>query len=260
MSNIRQSAVAGMFYPGNPKDLDSTVKTFLNHARKSDSTPRAIIVPHAGYVYSGQVAAQAYKSLEPISDSIRRVVLLGPSHRVPFYGCALSSADYFATPLGNIPIDTSANAALIQAGLARTMDEAHALEHSLEVQLPFLQEVLSEFKLVPIVVGEAEAEEIAAILDFFWEDKTTLFVISSDLSHYHPYEEAVQRDGITTESILHFNSVSSHQACGCKPVNGLLVQAKKHHLSARLLELKNSGDTAGSKDQVVGYGAYAFYE
>ena len=260
MSNIRQSAVAGMFYPGNPEELDSIVTSYLNKAKNTVPHPRAIIVPHAGYIYSGQVAAEAYKSLGTIQNSIQRVVLLGPSHRVPLYGCALSSADYFETPLGNIAIDTAANKALSEAGLARVMDEAHLLEHSLEVQLPFLQEILPDFKLVPIVVGEASAEEVANILEFFWEDKATLFVISSDLSHYHPYHEAVQRDHETTESILHFHNVSSQQACGCKPVNGLLAQARKYHLNAKLLELKNSGDTAGSKDQVVGYGAYAFYE
>lgn len=261
MSNIRQTAVAGLFYPGNPSELENTVDAFLKNANQPKVTPKAIIAPHAGYIYSGQIAAQAYKTLEPIKHRIKRVILAGPSHRVPFYGCALSSADFFETPLGKIPVDKLANQELINRRLAKEMDTAHALEHSLEVHLPFLQKVLNDFMLVPIVVGEADAEEVVSLFDFFWNNDENFFVISSDLSHFHSYAEAQLLDQNTSESILHFDSehIGPAQACGCRPVNGLLNLAKKYHLSVVMLDQKNSGDTAGDKNRVVGYGAYAFY-
>lgn len=261
MSNIRQSAVAGLFYPASTTELTTIVDTYLNNTTPTDIKPKAIIAPHAGYIYSGQVAAQAYRALIPLKNKIKRIILLGPSHRVPFYGCALSGADYFETPLGKIAIDQKANAELIELNLAKELNEAHALEHSLEVHLPFLQRVLSDFTLVPVVVGEASPEEVSRLIEHFWDDDENFFVISSDLSHYHPYAEAQQLDARTSEAIIHFDidHIHSEQACGCRPVNGLLNLAKKHHMSACVLDQKNSGDTAGDKDQVVGYGAYAVY-
>ena len=262
MTTIRQAAVAGMFYPGNPWELESTVDNFIASAETAQVSPRALIVPHAGYIYSGPVAATAYKALIPLKHKIKRVILAGPSHRVPFYGCALSSADYFSTPLGKIPVDQNANQALVERGLAKFFDAAHAQEHSLEVHLPFLQRTLEDFLLVPIVVGEASADEVADIFEFFWSDEANFFVVSSDLSHYHPYNEARQIDTATSEAIVHLHPerIGPEQACGVRPVNGLLKLAQRHHLSVDLLDLRNSGDTAGDKTQVVGYGAYAIHE
>ncbi|MDX1812371.1 MAG: AmmeMemoRadiSam system protein B [Gammaproteobacteria bacterium] len=261
MSNIRQAAVAGMFYPGNASELEHSISEYLSQAPQPDKTPRAIIAPHAGYIYSGPTAAYAYKALEPIKQKIKRVILFGPSHRVPLYGCALSSADYFETPLGTVPIDRAANQALIENDLAREMDAAHLMEHSLEVHLPFLQYVLDKFTLVPIVVGDASPQEVGDIIEYFWNDESNFFVVSSDLSHYHSYQVAQSIDHKTSEAIVNCDTqhISSEQACGCRPVNGLLSVAQKHHLHVAVLDQRNSGDTAGSKDQVVGYGAYAVY-
>jgi len=260
MGNIRSPAVAGMFYPGDAGELKHMLDSMLQHAKLKHIHPRAIIAPHAGYVYSGEIAASAYKELEDIKKDIQRVVLLGPSHRVPFVGCAVSDAEYFRTPLGDIALDTAAIKSLLQYSQVQVSAAAHAQEHSLEVHLPFLQTVLDEFTLVPIVVGDADAESVSEILEFFWQDKHTIFVISSDLSHYHDYATAIAIDEQTTSAIKHLQpeNISYEMACGRNPVNGLLKLAKKHGLKAVALDLRNSGDTAGSKDQVVGYGAYGF--
>ncbi len=261
MLNIRKSAVAGLFYPDVPQELESSVDQFLLNARASDVIPRAIIVPHAGYIYSAQIAAQAYKTLVPLRNKIKRIILAGPSHRVPFYGCALSSAEYYATPLGNIPLDQAANLALIEAGYAKILDAAHAQEHSIEVHLPFLLRALGTFNLVPIVVGEANPDEVARLFDYFWHDTESIYVISSDLSHFHPYNEAKEIDAATSQSIMQRDSesIGPEQACGCRPLNGLLTLARKYDLSIKILDVCNSGDTAGDKSRVVGYGAYVVY-
>ncbi len=236
------------------------VRTFLRQADTGSAHPRAIIVPHAGYVYSGPVAASAYASLAGEHDHIHRVVLLGPAHRVPLHGLAASSADAFRTPLGDVPLDHEAIARLIHLPQVTAYDEAHQLEHSLEVQLPFLQEVLDDFVLVPLVVGEASADEVAEVLEQFWDDPGTLYVISSDLSHYHDYDTARMRDERTTRAIEHLRpeDIRYDDACGRNPVNGLLLLARRHGLRPHTLDLRNSGDTAGPRDQVVGYGAWAF--
>lgn len=263
MLSVRQPAVADMFYPGNPQELHRMVVTFLNEAGQPDSTtpvPKALVVPHAGYVYSGPIAASAYVRLKPAKDRIRRVILLGPSHRVPLRGCACSSAQYFATPLGNIPLDRKIIADLLSLPFVREWDEAHALEHSLEVHLPFLQEILSEFTLVPIVVGDCAAKEVGELLEHVWGGPETLIVVSSDLSHYHDYETAKKMDAVTCHAIenLDLDAIDSHHACGMMPLRGLLYTAKKHALHATTVDCRNSGDTAGPKNQVVGYGSYVF--
>jgi AmmeMemoRadiSam system protein B len=219
-----------------------------------------LIVPHAGYVYSGPVAGSAYALLEPLRDTLRRVVLLGPSHRVPFSGLALSSAEAFATPLGAVALDRAATERLAALPQVHTSDAAHAQEHSLEVQLPFLQEVLREFSLVPISAGDASAEEVADAIDLLWGGPETLILVSSDLSHYYDYEVARRFDQETTRAIeeLRPEGLDERSACGRVPVRGLLVAAARHGLGARTLDLRNSGDTSGPRDQVVGYGAYAF--
>jgi len=260
MLRIRKAAVAGMFYPRGAAELRAMLRDFLTEAGPCRAAPKALIVPHAGYIYSGPVAAYAYAQLRDARDEIRRIVLLGPSHRVPFYGLALSSASVFATPLGEIPVDREAMEAIRDLPQVKVLDEAHALEHSLEVQLPFLQEVLGDFSLVPLVVGEASAAEVAEVLERLWDGPETRLVISSDLSHYHDYDTARRMDGATTRSIetLNPDAIGYEDACGRIPVAGLLAAARRHDLRARTLDLRNSGDTAGPRDQVVGYGAYVF--
>ncbi len=265
MSSIRPPAVAGMFYPADGRELQAMVAEYLREAEArvpaDEPPPKAIIVPHAGLVYSGPVAASAYVRLLPIRDRIKRVVLLGPSHRVPLRGLAASSADYFDTPLGRIPLDHQSIARVSQLPQVHILDQAHALEHSLEVQLPFLQMVLGDFELVPLVVGDASPEEVAEVLETLWGGPETLIVVSSDLSHYHDYETARQMDTATSQAIeaLQPERIHGENACGARAVDGLLYFARQHGLSGETVDLRNSGDTAGPRDQVVGYGAYVFH-
>lgn len=263
MASVRQPAVADMFYPGNPHELHRMVVTFLNEANVPESgvaVPKALVAPHAGYIYSGPVAASAYIRLKPAKEQIHRVVLLGPSHRVPLIGCACSTAQYFATPLGNIPLDRKAINDILSLPFVKELDQAHTLEHSLEVHLPFLQEVLAEFTLVPVVVGDCAPEDVAELIEKLWGGPETLIVVSSDLSHYHDYDTAKQMDSQTSKAIeeLDFNSIHSQQACGVMPLRGLMFAAKKHALHATAVDCRNSGDTAGPRNQVVGYGSYVF--
>lgn len=265
MKHIRPAAVAGTFYTANPYTLAGEVATMLEdaaqHMEKPATLPKAIIVPHAGYIYSGPIAASAYALLELGRDIYRRVVLLGPVHRVPVRGLALPSTEGFATPLGVVPLDLDAMAAI--AGLPQVVeyDAAHSMEHSLEVQLPFLQAVLADFKLIPLAVGDVTPQEVAEVLERLWGGPETLIVISSDLSHFLTYREAQHIDGTTAQAILDLRwPVSHEQACGGTPVNGLLLAAQHHHLKPHLLNLLNSGDTAGDKGRVVGYGAFSFIE
>ncbi|HHO67686.1 MAG TPA: AmmeMemoRadiSam system protein B [Gammaproteobacteria bacterium] len=262
MIQIRQPAVAGMFYPDDPALLQQQVEDFLaGEEAAAGPPPKALIVPHAGYIYSGPVAARAYARLKPLRSRIRRVVLLGPAHRVAFRGLAASSARYFATPLGLVPVDQAAVEQILSLPQVQVLDEAHRDEHSLEVQLPFLQTVLDDFSLVPLVVGDAEPGEVAEVLEQLWDGDETLFVISSDLSHYHDYETARTIDSATSRAIeqLHPEAIHYEQACGRNPLNGLLLAARRHGLQAHTLDLRNSGDTAGPRDRVVGYGAYELH-
>ena len=252
-----------MFYPADMQTLHSDVVGYLSSVKTQENAltcPVAIIAPHAGYIYSGPIAASVYARLVPFKDEISRVVLLGPSHRVPLSGIAASSADYFNTPLGNIAVDTQAVNELIQTSQVKILDEAHALEHSLEVHLPFLQEVLTEFKLIPLVVGDTQPETVAKILDSLSQTQNTLIVVSSDLSHYENYETAKVLDQKTSDNIENLNrdDIQYNDACGRNPVNGLIEFARNHHLIATTIDLRNSGDTAGDRDKVVGYGAYVF--
>ncbi len=259
----RPPAVAGLFYPAEAESLQHAVETYLDEAPTDDAPPpKAIIVPHAGYIYSGPVAASAYTRLRALRGTVTRVVLLGPSHRVPFSGLATSSAEAFDTPLGAIRLDRASLDRLLELPAVRLLDEAHALEHSLEVHLPFLQAVLGEFSLVPLVVGEANPATVAQVLETVWGGAETLIVISSDLSHYHSYESARRRDRATAQAIeaLRPEAIGYEDACGRDPVNGLLYYAQQHGLQAHTLDLRNSGDTAGPHDRVVGYGAFAFTE
>jgi len=263
MSTVRAPAVAGMFYPDDPEELRATVRQYLQAAHPEEGPPpKAVIAPHAGYIYSGPIAASAYARVARGRGRIHRVVLLGPAHRVGFRGLAASHADAFATPLGLVPVDTATVQRLTALPQVRYLDEAHALEHSLEVHLPFLQEVLDDFTMVPLVVGEASPKEVDEVLEALWDGPETLIVISSDLSHYHDYETARRLDAKTSRAIesLRPQDIYYEHACGRNPINGLLKAARDHGLHAATIDLRNSGDTAGPKDQVVGYGAYVFEE
>ncbi|BCX81724.1 MEMO1 family protein [Methylomarinovum caldicuralii] len=261
MTSLRYPAVAGMFYPEDPVELDEMIRTFLASAAVEGPVPKAIIAPHAGYIYSGPVAASVYRLLLPAKDVIKRVVLLGPAHRVPFRGLAVPSVDFFITPLGTVAVDKAALAKIADLPFVHVSDLPHEPEHSLEVHLPFLQEVLEDFKVVPIVVGDATPEEVAQVLERLWGGPETLIVVSSDLSHYYDYETARRLDSATSRAIeeLDPTRLNYESACGRIPVAGLLLAARKHGLRAKTVDLRNSGDTAGPKDQVVGYGAYAFF-
>lgn len=260
---IRPPAVAGSFYPQEKSQLHTMLTDMLN---ESDVTPqrlvpKAIIAPHASYIYSGPIAATIYNQVKPARETITRVVLLGPSHHVAFRGVATCSSDAYRTPLGDIEIDRTAIETVSALPQVNQFDAAHAQEHSLEVQLPFLQEVLNpSFKLVPLVVGDATPTEVAEVLETLWGGDETLIVISSDLSHFHDYEQASARDAATTKTIEALNPdvIEGGDACGCRPVNGLLAIARAKGLSVETLDLRNSGDTAGPRDRVVGYGAYSF--
>ncbi len=262
MAVIRSPAVAGAFYPADPSVLHEEIQAFLaGVGPPGEPPPKAVIVPHAGYVYSGPVAASAYARLRPLAGRIHRVVLLGPAHRVPFVGIAAPEADDFDTPLGRIHVDQAAVDALADLPFVGRSDLPHAPEHSLEVQLPFLQEVLGAFELVPLVVGEATPEQVAAVLDRLWGADETLIVVSSDLSHYLDYDTARRLDRLTSEAItaLRDEAIDHEQACGATPVKGLLQAARRRGLQAEVVDLRNSGDTAGPRDRVVGYGAYVFH-
>ncbi|MCP5367904.1 MAG: AmmeMemoRadiSam system protein B [Hyphomicrobiales bacterium] len=264
MGHVRPAAVAGMFYPGDRRELAAAVQFYLSQVQVPAGTPvpKAIIAPHAGYVYSGPVAATAYARMRPARGLIRRVVLLGPCHRVPVRGLAASGADAFATPLGPVPLDRAAIADILTLPQVAEFDPTHAQEHSLEVHLPFLQTVLDDFALVPLVVGQAGAEEVAQVLDRLWGGPETLIVVSSDLSHYLDYDTARRLDGETCRAIetLDPAALGRDQACGRIPVGGLLTLARRKGMQVSTVDLRNSGDTAGDKARVVGYGAWVFVE
>jgi AmmeMemoRadiSam system protein B len=257
---IRRPAVAGTFYPSGAPALRSALAECTRKSARAHANgrPKALIAPHAGYMYSGPIAATAYGSLAPWRDEIRRVVLLGPSHHVAFRGLATSSAEYFLTPLGPVQLDLGAILALQELPFVRKRDDAHAYEHSLEVHLPFLQEALDDFRLVPLVVGEASPTEVAAALDRVWGDDETLIVVSTDLSHYHPYEKARRLDAQTGEAIVRLDpgAIDGNRACGFRALNGLLTAASERGLKVQALDERNSGDTAGDRRRVVGYGSY----
>jgi len=264
MHSVRPAAVAGMFYPGDARALAAEVEDLLGGVEQPLPRlgyPKALVVPHAGYIYSGSVAARAYDELAAARGSVRRVVLLGPVHRVAVKGLAVPSAAAFATPLGVVRVDTEALREVRDMPQVVTSDPAHALEHSLEVQLPFLQKMLGDFALAPFAVGMASVQEVAEVIERLWGGPETLIVVSTDLSHYHSYEQARQIDRATITRIASFATDIHHEeACGATPLNGLLFTSKKKSLSLKLLSACNSGDTAGGKGQVVGYSAFALYQ
>lgn len=249
-TGIREPAVAGLFYPADPQKLHGMIDGFLATAEPGPH-PKAIIAPHAGYIYSGPIAASAYIR---ISATVSRVIVIGPSHRVPLSGVFGASVPFWRTPLGDVPVEAP--------GFLPVHDVAHVQEHSLEVQVPFLQEVLGDFTLIPLVAGDAPAEDVADTLEKLWGGPETLVVVSSDLSHYENYETARAMDTAASAAILALDErgLDDDSACGRVPICGLLRLAKKKKLRTELIDLRNSGDTAGPRNQVVGYGAFAFYE
>ncbi|MBM5812475.1 MAG: AmmeMemoRadiSam system protein B [Gammaproteobacteria bacterium] len=263
-SSSRPPAVAGLFYPGDAAGLRRAVSAYVAAGRLPDGTlrrPKALIVPHAGYVYSGPVAGSAYRLLRDAAADIRHVVLLGPSHRVALTGLAVPAVNAFTTPLGEVAIDRQGRERLVGLGLVTVADAPHELEHSLEVQLPFLQVVLGEFELLPIAVGEATSADVARVIEAVWNGPETLLLVSSDLSHYHDAVLARRLDAATAAAIVEQRrELDGEQACGATGINGLLLAARRRGLVVEQLDLRNSGDTAGDASRVVGYGSFAVYQ
>lgn len=260
MHSVRQAAVAGSFYPADKNQLDKNIEYYLENCHQPEiGEAKAFIVPHAGIRFSGMIAASVYASIAKSTLTFKQVVLLGPSHHVWFKGMAIPSVDSFVSPLGEIPLQKATLNELLQFPEIQVADEAHQQEHCLEVQLPFLQKVLHDFSLIPIVVGETNYENVAQIIDYLWTLENTLFLISSDLSHFHDYETANQIDQETTLKIIakDYQSIAPQMACGCIPIQGMLSVAQSKMLSVFCIGQCNSGDTAGDKSRVVGYAAYA---
>ncbi len=257
---VRPAACAGRFYPATEQELRSHLRACLAAVPSAEGpVPKAIIAPHAGYVYSGPIAASAYARLAAGREVLRRVVVVGPSHYASFTGLATTLVDDFATPLGRVPVDKEALTQLRDLAEVHPDEEAHRPEHCLEVQLPFLQTVLEDFRLVPLLVADTSDAQVVRVLETLWGGAETCVVVSSDLSHYHHYEAARQLDAATAHAIeaLRAEDLDSEQACGCGAVRGLLRVARGHGLRCHTLDLRNSGDTAGPRDRVVGYGAFA---
>jgi len=260
-TKVRPPAVAGLFYPLARNELEQMIRHYLDQADVDIPAPKAIIAPHAGYIYSGPIAAEVYASLKQVRHCINKVILLGPAHRVYLEGMALPDATTFATPLGDIEIDQELVRKVSRFPQVIVMDSAHTQEHSLEVHLPFLQTVLDGFTLLPLVVGEVRQEQVSEVLSAVWGGAETLIVISSDLSHYHEYEMARQIDAATSNAIKNYqlDEIGPDQACGCRPMRGLLNLARQKEMEIKILDVRNSGDTAGTHEQVVGYGAYSIH-
>lgn len=261
---VREPAVATRLYPRDSVELRAQVEAFLAAAASPvpSAAPKAIIAPHAGYLHSGSVAASAYATLASVRDTIKTVVLAGPAHFVPVTGVAVSSASAFVTPLGPVNLDLEVSDRLRSLPFVSVSDAAHRPEHCLEVQLPFLQIVLRDFRILPLLVGETSAEQIAQLLDLVWGGPETLIIISSDLSHYLDPARASRLDRATAKAIEACapERISTNQACGRAAIAGLLIAARRHRLSPRTLDLRHSGDSGGPRDRVVGYGAFVFIE
>ncbi len=251
-----------MFYPGEREVLLDAVDGYIAAAHVKRTPPKALIGPHAGYEYSGPIAGTAYRTLHDARERITRVIALGPSHRLDFEGIAASYAPAFETPLGSVPTDEDATALLLKQRLVKQFEAAHVREHSIEVHIPFLQRTLSHFTIVPLVVGSVMPDVIDELLEAVWGGPETLIVISSDLSHYLDYESAQRIDALTSRAIeaLQPDEIGFDQACGRLPIQGLLLAAKRRGMTAEAIDVRNSGDTAGTRDSVVGYGAYVFHE
>jgi AmmeMemoRadiSam system protein B len=261
MDSIRAPAVAGLFYPARADALAADVARLIGERPARCPRPKALIAPHAGYLYSGETAGAAYRRLAPWSNAVERVVLLGPSHRVHLRGIATSGADSFSTPLGTVPVDADLTARAESSPQVHRDMNAHAAEHSLEVHLPFLQVVLGAFSVLPLLVGDADPETVAGVIEACWGGPATLLVASTDLSHYLRDDQARERDARTCASIERLDGkLEPDEACGCRVVNGLMLAATRRGLRIETLDLRNSGDACGDRSRVVGYGAWALYQ
>lgn len=266
-SQSRAPAVAGLFYPADRRELDSMIAGMMDEARDARQRPPgrppfAIVAPHAGFIYSGQTAARAYQPLARFQSHFQRVLIIGPAHRVAFRGLAAPSVATFRTPLGMVPVDTEAVAALNTLEHVAVRDDAHAAEHCIEVHLPFLQRSLDAFSVIPLIVGAATPEQVADVIRVMTAEPGTLVVISSDLSHYLDYENANRLDHDTLDAILKLDAdrIADEGACGRLPIKGLIDVAKTAGLEAFLLDHRTSGDTAGDKNRVVGYASIWFQD
>ena len=261
MSEVRPAAVAGLFYPDSAAELAPMVRDFVDCGALDEPSysPKAVIAPHAGFVYSGPIAGSAFRCFAAEADVIRRIVLVGPAHRLPVDGLALPGVEAFETPLGTVPVDRELVDRVAELPQVSVNRSAHAPEHCLEVELPFLQVVLESFTILPLLVSRVAAEEVAEVLELVWGGEETRFVISSDLSHYLSYNTAQETDRQTARQVIELRQpIEEHRACGAVAINGLLTAARRRALAARLLDLRNSGDTAGDRLRVVGYGSFAF--
>ena len=263
-SEVHPACVAGAFYPADPSVLRRDIRNHLHRAQAMVPTPpsvKGLIVPHAAYRYSGAIAGSGYACLAKVRDTVERVVVLGPSHHLDFRGLAACPANAFETPLGAIPLDVAAMEMALELPQVNMIDKAHTHEHSLEVQLPFLQQTLFEFRVVPLAVGRATCDEVAQVVELLWHGDETLFVVSSDLSHFQDYRTAQALDRVTSQRIVHLEAeqLTPQAACGCTAIRGFLVAARHHKLTAVAVDVRSSGDTSSNKRQVVGYGAYVFY-
>lgn len=263
-ASIRPAAVAGQFYVADERILRAQLTELLAAASpqaRIAAPPKAIIAPHAGYLYSGPIAASAYDAVAPLAGQVRRVVLLGPAHRMAVAGFALPAAQIFMTPLGAVPVSRTDWQTLQNRDDVCVDDRPHALEHALEVQLPFLQTIFDSFEIVPVLVGDAAPQAVADVLASLWGGPETLIVVSSDLSHYLPYRQAQWSDRTAIEQIIELRpTLTGEQACGAAAINGLLLYAQRQPLIPQVLDLRNSGDTAGGRNSVVGYASIAFFE
>lgn len=257
METTRKAAVSGTFYPSDPQELKDMINSLYSKACDQPSTGKALIAPHAGFIYSGPIAASCYAPLRKRANEIKKVILLGPSHYVGFPGMAVPSVNFFETPLGKIQIDEELRNTALECNEALCYDQAHMQEHSLEVHLPFLQESLNDFTLLPVVVGDCDPETTAGLILKLWGGPETLIVISTDLSHFKTYKNAMTADNETCSKIENLSiDFDQYGACGCRPLHGFILAAQKKDIEAKLIDLRNSGDTAGSKDRVVGYASF----
>lgn len=263
MNEVRPAAVAGMFYPGSRESLQAMIQEYLREAVVPDLaySPKAVIAPHAGLVYSGPIAGSAFRCFSAEAREIRRVILLGPAHRMAVEGVALPGQEAFETPMGIVPVDQELVERISDLPQVTSNRAAHAPEHCLEVELPFLQEVLGDFSVLPMLVSRIDRESLAEVLDRVWGGSETRIVVSSDLSHYLSYEAAQRLDWETAQKVVGFGEpIDEHRACGAVAINGFLTTARRRELAPRLLDLRSSGDTAGDRRRVVGYGSFAFAE
>ena len=254
----KKADVAGLFYPAEPKELREMIEVFISNAKVAQNLTRAIIAPHAGYVYSGPIAGSAYRALYSSKETIKNVVIMSPSHNISFDGVATHSADSFSTPLGDLHVNKEIKETISNLPFVKELDNAFIREHALEVHLPFIQHTLPQAKIVPLIVGHTYPEEIQMLLETLWPDPTNAFVISSDLSHFLSYVQAQKIDSLTAKQIekLLYKEIHHEQCCGFFPLRGLLKFAKEHGLKITALDLRNSADTAGDKGRVVGYGSF----